>query len=430
MPGDLFMMPYRLPIVVVLLAAGLMLFVGRPDGVVLQATQAEETAAERPSNPAEIAVLIERLSDDDYRVREPASNELVRIGIVARPMLAKALENPDVETRHRAARILTIIVDEDFQTRLAAFTADVDGSNQTDLPGWDRFGDRLGQDKFARSFFAEMYRSESELLGAYHRSPDEGANVSRAFNNRCDAIHVMLQTYVARWQSEISLGTIATLLLIGSEGDVMVSDKVGMLVNNLIRRPVFNHSMQARPTQLLLRKLLGDWVAKSALMSSASVQSKNLRLAMQYNLQEGLEPALQIVHQTTVTPDTRVYAVLAIGQLGSRKNIPDLEPLLKDKSLSRRGSVSINNTRKRIDVQMRDVALAVMLHLTEQELSDYGYGSVKMRDGQLFEPSSLLFLNDEDRSAALAKWEKWSSERHLDGANAIGRKKDGKDKRG
>ena len=423
------MMPHRLPIVVVLVAAGLVLSVGTPDGVFLQATRAEETAAERPPPQAEIAVLIERLSDDDYRVREPASTELVRIGIAARPMLVKALESPDVETRHRAARILTIIVNEDFQTRLAAFTADVDGSNQTDLPGWGRFGDRLRQDKFARALFSEMYRSESELLGVYHRSPDEGTNVSRAFNNRCDAIQEISQTYVARWQSEISLGTITTLLLIGSEGDVLISDKVGVLVNNLISRPVFSRSMQARATQPLLRKLLGDWVAKSALMRSASVQTKNLRLAMAYNLQEGLKPALQIVHQTTATLETRVYAALAIGQLGSRENLPDLEPLLKDKSIYRR-SVPINNIRKQIDVQMRDVALAVMLHLTEQELSDYGFGSAKTSDGKLFDPSSLLFLNDEDRSVALAKWKKWSSKRQSVGTDAVGRKKDRKDKRG
>ena len=421
-----------MPSAVVLLAAGLTLTIAMPGGVVPRTSLADEAVTDsdrperRPPTEAEIAVLIERLSHDDYQVREPVAAKLVRIGIAARPLLLEALVSPDLEIRHRATRILTIIVEEDFQTRVTAFATDVDGKNKATLPGWSRFGERLAPDKYGRALFVEMHQSESDLLGVYDRVDGDAREVSHAFSSRCREIEEMLQTYPTRMQSEISLGTVATLILIGSEQKVATTDKVSLFVTNLIRSSgAFVTGMRVNSKQPLLRKMLGDWVAKSTMTNSASLILANLRFAMVYDLKEGLAPAVQIVNQTAVVPGVRSLAALAIGKLGSAKNLPDLEPLLEDTTLCSSGRIIINNKTKSVSVQLRDVALAVMVHLSGQQLSDYGYRSVTTRPDQLFLPSSLAFYDDEQRDAALAKWKAWSSRNRPDpdpSANDEGRK--------
>jgi hypothetical protein len=58
-------------------------------------------------------------------------------------------------------------------------------------------------------------------------------------------------------------------------------------------------------------------------------------------------------------------------------------------------------------VQVRDVALCVMLKLTNQKPSDYGYLHARLPPQQLFEIRSLHAANDQVRTAAAAKWKAW-----------------------
>ena len=425
-------MPRLSLITLIFSAAALLLSVGMPTQVVAQATLADDssdgkavgglTELREPPTLARITKLVSQLSDDDYRVREPASTSLVRIGIAARPVLIEAIESADVEIRHRASRILSIIVEEDFEARIRAFVADVDGKNNATLPGWQRFAERISDDKLARAMFVEMHRSEPELLGAYRPPGGDLSEISNTFNNRCVAIDKMFESDMIGWQPEISLGTISTLLLIGSDPEVPTGGKIDALLTKLIKWDAVASGMNAKPTRSVMRELLDDWVAKSTLGSDARITQENLRLAMRYDLPAGLAPAVQIVRQSALNNESadiglRTIAVMTIGRLGGSANLVDLEPLLEDESLVRRpqamnrGLKPVDDAAKRENgyVQMRDVALAVMVHLSGQKLTDYGYRYPKKVDESLFDPSSLLFETLQDRATALAKWKRWSA---------------------
>jgi hypothetical protein len=63
------------------------------------------------------------------------------------------------------------------------------------------------------------------------------------------------------------------------------------------------------------------------------------------------------------------------------------------------------------NVQVRDVALCVMLHLTDQKPSDYGYLHAQSSPQQVFHLHTLHVASDDVRADAAAKWKKWRAAR-------------------
>jgi len=63
-----------------------------------------------------------------------------------------------------------------------------------------------------------------------------------------------------------------------------------------------------------------------------------------------------------------------------------------------------------VELQIRDVSLAVLLHLTGQNLREYGYTSAQPNPATLFQVASLTFLGPAQRDAAMKKWSRWRME--------------------
>jgi hypothetical protein len=61
-------------------------------------------------------------------------------------------------------------------------------------------------------------------------------------------------------------------------------------------------------------------------------------------------------------------------------------------------------------VQVRDVALVVMLQLTGQRPADYGYVRAPMGPTNLNQLQSLYRDNDQQRLEAILKWRQWRAE--------------------
>jgi hypothetical protein len=59
------------------------------------------------------------------------------------------------------------------------------------------------------------------------------------------------------------------------------------------------------------------------------------------------------------------------------------------------------------NVQVRDVAMCVMLQLTGQKPADYGYLHARLPPQQFFDIRSLHAANDDVRAAAATKWKAW-----------------------
>jgi hypothetical protein len=105
-------------------------------------------------------------------------------------------------------------------------------------------------------------------------------------------------------------------------------------------------------------------------------------------------------------PSTRALAALVIGQFGGAEHVDRLEPLLADSS----NCNGLQQQPGQPAVQVRDVALVVMLQLTGQRPADYGYVNAGAQSPRLMQLGTLGRENDAQRAEAIAKWRLWRAE--------------------
>jgi hypothetical protein len=245
-----------------------------------------------------------------------------------------------------------------------------------------------------------MQRSEPALLDAF----DSGSKATtELFSERCQAIQQNLQwNGPGAVQQPASLGTVTTLLFVGSTADVSVDDQVGAQIYNFIHQPDFQNAIRMGAQSVRLKKLLGMWIGKN---NGSALAFQNLMLAFHFELPEGLDLATKLLASDGGQPHVRQYALLAIGRFGSSKNLKLVEPYLKDASpcISQR----INN--KEVQTQVRDIALAVSVALAKQPLKDFGFDQIRQNQQMLFEPGTVGFGEPAKREAALKKWQQWAA---------------------
>jgi hypothetical protein len=367
-------------------------------------TRAPARASATNANAAqasEIARLVRELGAATFMARQHAQRALVALGVKAQPALEAASQNPDQEIRLRARGALAAIADVDFHSRLGAFLADLDGDGAHGLAGWQRFRSLVGSSPAARRLFADMQRAERDLLERVAEMPARSAALLEA---RCQQVETLTQDSDSNRHGHLSLGTTAALFFAASNRDVPITGHAGNCLNTLGSQNNLSQALHARPTGALVRGLLNAWVSRPFDHDSLTGY-RNLWLAMQYNLKDALEPALALIEPPAAPPHLEPFAILAIGKLGSREHIAALKPLLKDD----RPIDPADRGGQKSDTQIRDVALAAMIHLSGQKLADFGFAHAKSHAFLLFNTTSLGFNDPSARTEALKKWRAWEA---------------------
>jgi hypothetical protein len=364
------------------------------------ASAATPPAVTDTASPDGIERLVRQLGSPKFVERQQANRELLALGVAAKGALQLATDDPDAELRSRARAILATVTQTDFANRLEAFSADYDGRNQRTLPGWDRFASAFGATQQARQLFVEMAREEPALLEAY-ASGDRQA--SEMLGARCQTL---LQEFmqVAGRESQFPLGTLATLLLVGSEPGIAVDDQIGgQLYTWMLYQPAFTDHARSGASSPMLKKLLGRWIVKDA---SSSATMQNLIFAASYDLQaDGMTLAKKTLKRTSGNPQLRQFALLAVGRFGDKEDLPLVEPFLKDSATC--GAIQLSDPPRQVDVQVRDIALGVAIHLSGQTAAEFGAIAVHSSPQSFFKVPALAFAEASQREAALKRWDEW-----------------------
>jgi hypothetical protein len=392
------------------------------------APDAAATGQKDTADSHEISLLVRQLGDPAYTVRQRATKRLVELGIITQPLLTRALEDEDAEVRSRAGQVLAQVVEADFRLRLEAFANDPEGRQQHTLPCWGRFSQVFGQDKVSRMLFVEMQLAEPALLEALDTNPKLAGEL---FAMRIQSIRQSLQ-FPPRdgiGPPTISLGSICSLLLVSGTDGVTVSDQDAMQLSSLFRQPTFQRILQAHAGSAILKKMLGTWIVHN---SSSDLAHQNFDLAFNLDLKEALDLGVKMLANEGrgQKPAIRQDALLAIGRYGNHTHIALVEPLLKDTDFC--SPQQGNDPRQS---QVRDVALAVLVHLSGQELKAYGLDHIPSHSPTLFQPGMIAFSDPLMRKTALHKWEIWSgrggaaaagADKSAAGTNAPNQPADGK----
>jgi hypothetical protein len=205
------------------------------------------------------------------------------------------------------------------------------------------------------------------------------------------------------------LGSCAAMVFLGSVPEIEVSDRGANLVENLIQRPPINEALAAGAPQDPVRRLVVAWILHCPNDSEAIVYSRLQRMSA-INLRDGLPLALAVATGASEYADfnaaTRAWALLVVGQFGKPEHVEKLEPLLNDTRVCMPIQVAQPN-QAMPNVQVRDVAMCVMLQLTGQKPVDYGYLHARLPAQQVFDLRTLHAANDQVRAAAAARWKAW-----------------------
>lgn len=362
-------------------------------------------ATDRPDeSTARIESWIQQLGDDSYEQRQAATERLIELGPPAKEALVEGLRDPDAEIRSRCRRILNVVLDLDHEQRVDAFAADTTGRDGHGLPGWRRYRQLAGDDPAARELFVAMQRDEPYLIEVSESAPQF---VADAFQVRCEQLQQEVFATDLGQRQSVSLGTVAALFFVASNGQVAVSDQMVSYLHSFSYQPTFQQTLQEGAADRFappLRKLLGAWVGRSTTSLS---NYQNFVLALRYDLSEALRPALDALQTEQGKPHVLHYALFIVGRFGGPEHLDAVESLLADSDVC--GTFHVDDLE--LPTEVRDLALAVALHLTAQDHEEYGYAALRRNPQLLFLPNTIGFRTSAARESALQKWRAWRSER-------------------
>jgi len=374
----------------------------------LQSPVADAASPAVQSGAADVKALISQLGDEKFAVRKSAGERLAKIGLPAFQALEEATRDGDREIRYRAEKVLSVIRQNDLNRRLTIFLASLDSPEDKSLPSWPRFKAAHGNTAITRSLFVEMQRAEGEILAQLDADPRQATDL---LGKRALAL-AQEQNRLNRDGTPLPLGQVAAVFFVAGEPDVKPTTHTVALLLQLGTQqslagiaPIGEASdKQTLEKAALSRQLLGTLIARA----EDSATPEAVRLAMIYSLKEGLGPALKLLD---APPRGRLYmqymqyAMLLVAKFGDGSHLPAVEKLFTDNTLI--STISFRANRR--EIQVRDSALAAAVLLTKQELKDYfelpENLAAQQQGGAL--PSSTLsigFENDEQRTAAFAKW--------------------------
>ncbi|NQT40595.1 MAG: PQQ-binding-like beta-propeller repeat protein, partial [Planctomycetes bacterium] len=382
---------------------------GQPDAPPEKADPAETPKL----SPAEITALVQRLGDDAHTERHEAADRLTALGVDAQDALMAGLDHEDPEVRRRCRWILGDVLQADFERRLAAFLADKENRQDHNLPGWERFSGMIGHDGPARELFAAMQKAESGLLTSATAGQSAAAESVRL---RFRQVFQMLSVRDASLRRAPSLGTVAALVFVLADKELdLPADLVDSpYLSTVVQQPAFQKALAEGPAKDAVRKLLGQWILRP---SGINLLTTKLRMSTQFKIADGLQLACRVVrNRKEVSPYLRVYAISTLGSLGGKQYAAMMTELLEDESECHRRTVN----GKQLSIEIRDVALGWLIHITGQDHAEYGQNQAKTVFDRLktsptyhISASYMVFDDPKKRDEALAKWKAWVAKNPL-----------------
>lgn len=348
--------------------------------------------------------LVRRLGSDDFAAREFAEAELSRLGLPALAAIEAGLRDADPEVRRRCQELNASLRKQNQTERLARFVAGGDN-----LPGWDRFRKMMAQRADSRKAYAEIYGSDPNFVDDVEARPEQAATIIAA------KVQTLQVSQMRRINSPaltpFTANDVAVVLFAAQHPQARIpSDKLH-LVTSLLYGQNIQGALSGKNGAVVnenLRVIVVSWMRSQ---TDLQAQMQSLYLCQNLDLKDGVFLARDLLRGGKLPPHGRGVACSLIGRLGGKDNIADLVPLLSDPTHMNNFQVRPKMTGT---VQVRDVALAVLVHITGQSHKDYGFGFTQV--GQPFQVGSTYnmgFLEEAKRLDALKKWDTYAKANNL-----------------
>ena len=352
-----------------------------------------------PESEASAERLMQQLGSSSFQVRIEAERKLLEMGIDSFSFVDAGLDSESSEIRSRSARLLKLLQRNTIGNSFQRIESDPWTVPDALAPGWEAFFTLLGDGPESRKLYVEMLRSETALMLKLSQP-----NWISEFERRCADVN-SFSGY--RYRIDSSVGSMATLLFLACHPDNDPSGQSTAVINYYLDDLSFRNAAKLPGTGPVLKALVSHWILKSR----GASENQRLQLAALYELPEGLDVAREILRQRQQTPSSTEIgnAIFYLAMYGQNEALPELEELLDD-STSIHGNRNSGSERNGADVQIRDLALAGLLYITDQDPADYGLPNLRRRSGFLYIASSVKFESEQDRQQALTRWRNWRAQ--------------------
>ena len=359
-----------------------------------------ENSLEHPGQKV-IGNWIKQLGDESFAVREEAAEKLSAAGFSAIPLLRAAAQAKELEVRLRVQGLLKELELRVIDEKIAALLNDTDGTVEHDLPMWKTWRKILPADADSRNFFASILKSNYGFLA--HLDIDT-EKAEQEYQRRIGDLlfEVLSQGRAA------DLADLGAILLVGSDERIRFELKTAMRLYNILQSSRTVEAVVRSEFAEPAMSLLAHWIARNS--AHEHFPTYGARLALHYELDD---LALLIARKSLATGNQEVshggsmdLSILVVAIHGSRDDIKSLQKWFDDET--RCGSW----VDKNIETQIRDVALAAVIELSHQDLSEFGFAfAVEKMEGWYgwYPTYSLGFEDNTKREAAFAKWKEWQA---------------------
>jgi hypothetical protein len=348
--------------------------------------------------------LLRKLGAKDYKIRESASTELVRMGRAVEPILRAGLMDSNPEIRFRSRYLLPLAMNYDLEKQIQAFLTDTSG--KAELPGWSRFKEMVGDDGKTRDLFVSLHRADTELMELIEKDP---AKAQSKVSSRCNDF-MMARNLNYNYNTPVAIEQVALLLYAIQEPKLKLDPNARPNFSNAL------HSLSYQPASKnilknneVIRKLIVKYLSS---WSEQTIHS-DVYLLVNLEIKEGAQIARAMLKKSGNQPWSRAMAMGALAKLDGKSAIPELLPYLEDKGSCGTTTFGLNNRNVTMTTQLRDVALGLLVHLTGQNLNDYDFAYVKVFPGNFssvnlyMSPTLLGFSDDKARDSSMKKWKQW-----------------------
>jgi hypothetical protein len=380
-----------------------------------------------PNIRAKARQLVQQLGSEKFADREAAQEELEEMGRFAyRALLDGANADPNPEVRHRCSELLPAALALDMKARIDTFLADADGRYEHDLPGWNEFrgtargewsvfgypvaGDR-SLDLPARRVFAGLLADADNrwVLMAVTRPADE----FRQLVARRRQELLTRRTRTGARADAPTVGDVAALLFAESLAPSAAPPRntsLSSLLTSSGFTPAARRDDAAAP---VYRAVAAAWLDTR---SDPREMYYAMTIATSLDLPDELcRLSVRLLTEKAATSSYRGRAAVNLTKYGDKRHVPLLEKARADTFATYTVRITTVKDGKSetaaYDVQVRDMALAVSLLLTGQELDDYGfsdrYANNPSYTNRAYTYTRYYFADGAARKAAFAKWEKW-----------------------
>ncbi len=363
-------------------------------GVILFSPLEKTHGGEKPP-PFSAKDFVLQLGDESFDVREAAYQKLREMGEKVKGALLNGTKSQRPEIRLRCQELLSLLTEKDLEARIQAFLKSPDDPTFELLPGWGGYQKATGAKLEERKKFTEIYRVSSEIFEEYERDPQ---NTVAVLKNWAD----FLKKQFWRAPDELVLENYLALVVVWADAQLEKDRQTYQQLQYLLDVVSLWPEIQKKIKNDTESQLILAYFLKNS--PHPSLWEKNLQVLTRLELKNQIPFVLGILKNKSLSPQVRAQAILTVGKWEAKEASPQLEVLLKDTiEVSRkpfRGKV--------IYTQVRDVALASLIHLRKEKLADYGFPYHKAIPGQSFQvgPACYGFTTAAGRENAFAQWAK------------------------